>query len=461
MEAIVSETDINFNAPEQAINTTPKLRTSFDKNIKLYSEPNLDWMPSEEDKKVLSSFHKLLEKFNESPDDLLDMPIIPLSEDERKTVSVRELEDDDELRRVVSNTDYNGSNYKDWFNERGFDSSLLLAQVDTDSLTAIDDFQDDLRLHIEDYGHNYENFEPTQISLKKALEIIRVRVVGETYLEEIKNKAMESLQNISPELMPTNPVEIIHSPRQVRRGQYLGQYKGIHYLSMNSSLASNPYLKIDSASTYDIELDESVFSHEMFHAKQSEVSGKSISMLTLNKPIEDLVEINVNDKDEILSKLNSAPLDVANNDNSKNQMLAISLFEGEAILAQLTLCREKIINTTDSNIKNSLTRVENILINSLRLRDDDGNKFEGCNLESISIYRRGYDLIHPLQREFGLRNLIPILSDVDTTKLMNIHEGDVELKNIMADPRLLPGLEKNPYIIQSLKQTPPKIPTAV
>lgn len=431
-----------------------KLLESFNKNVQINSEPYFYDDFDNNQKEALSTFHSLLLHFQENPDDLLDLPIIPLSDEARKSVSADELFDDDLLRNQVGEAIYNQSNYQEWFAERGFDSNFLFTPVNVPDLLYMEGFNWELSGEIDRYSRD-RDFEPQQITLKKALEVIRVQTVGEIYLEETKQRALDTLAKFAPELISKKEIETIFDPNFSFNGAYFGEYKDKHYLAARTSLSLNPYLSSNSTDQYSLELDESVVVHEMIHLKQGEIYGCK-DFFQLNQSFDEIITDSEGlGKREIANMMQDVVYDKKYHDESKEIKLSHTLCEGEAVMGQLLLCREKMAQTSDSKAQEALKMVyDRNLVNRLRLRDESSKKFSECDLEKLGVYRKGFDIIRPLQKEFGMDNLFSILSNVDNKRLSGIKMESEEAKKILADPRLLPGLENNPYIVESLKNRP-------
>lgn len=454
-----TQEDIVIVATKETKTSPTNISETFRKNVNLSSEMHFDYYEDEGDKKNIEAFRSLLENIDKDPESLLYLPIVPLPDDIKSDFSQKEIQEDEELRAVVNKDDYNNKDFEQWFINHNFDPSLIYSKVNVNDITRVASLDYNLQFRIENYGHD-DDFNDTKVSLKKVLEVIRVQSIGEYYADSIKDKSLESISKITPDLMPTKPVEIVFDPYSSARGRYVGMLHGVHYISVQTSLVQNPYLSPESNNYFYLQKDESVISHELIHAKQSEVYG-NIADFGFKTKIDDIVINNDNaNKKEIVNKIDDALYESGNYDETKNQKLTLSILEGEAILAQLFICREKQSREINPQIKNALTDLDKILVNRFRRLDDNGNKYDSCYAERLGIYRKGYDIIHPLQKEFGLRNMQSILSNMDCRAVLDISEGSDKEKAILADPRLLPGLEKNPYITQSLKQNPPKQPVS-
>lgn len=456
MCADVDTVEIASISQESKLNDKTKLSESFDKHVQLNSEPYLFGNIEENQKASLITFHNLLSHFHDNPTDLLELPIIHLTEESRQLLSPSELQDDDILRNQVGDSQYNNSNFEEWFAQRGFDPNFLLTKIDLETLKIMENFSNSITYEMDKYSFD-KDFNEQQITLKKALEIIRVQTVGELYLEETKERALETISKHAPELIPKEPIETIFDINSPARGAYIAFYKGKHYLAIQTSLLNNPYLSSSSSDHFSLELDESIVIHEIIHVKQGEIIGCK-NFFQLNQTFDEIIPDSYETKDEIVSKIHEIMLDDENHDKSKNFELPLAVYEGEAVMGQLLICGEKISHTTSPEIHDSLRMVyDRSLVNRLRLRDEKGKLFSDhpdCNTGRLNIYRKGFDLIHPLQKEFGVSKLLSILSNIDFNRLSQIKEESDEAKAIFADPRLLPGLENSPDVIESLRNNP-------
>ena len=143
------------------------------------------------------------------PQDLLELPIIPRSDEERDTLPERALEFDDDLKMSVGQNEYNNSGYEEWFRERAIDPALLSIQVNPRNFEHME--------NLSDYSHlgtaistTYwdETCHPTTIQLKRILEIIREDVVKEYYINSLKEMALETILEEKPELLPKQPIHV-------------------------------------------------------------------------------------------------------------------------------------------------------------------------------------------------------------------------------------------------------------
>lgn len=440
-----SQAEMTIKESSQVSN---KIAETFRKNVNLSSEINTSYLLDKNDEEAVRTFRNLLESINKDPESLLNLPIIPIPIGMENEFNQEENKKDQILKKFVEETDYNNHEYEKWLTDHDVEPAAIYTRVDADDIVLAAKFSDRLAHAISTCGLGTET-DTVKVSLKTILEKVREYSVDEYYVDEIKKSALEEISTFYPDLITENQLVIVPEPNFYAYGMHVDMYRNKHYIILNTSLENNPYLRPNSKNKMLTEFDKSTLIHEIIHARQSEILGNNPR---LTRPLEDLIDINTDDPHEISKQLISTINDPQNHNINTNHMLLQDVLEGEAITGQLAICREKMLRTKDNDTQNGLQYVQTQLLNILTNRDVDGKK-DQCS--QYQFYRKGYDIIHPLQKEFGIQNLVSILSDVDITKLANIPKDSSEEKKVIGDPRLIPGLDKNPYIEQSLKRTPP------
>lgn len=61
-----------------------------------------------------------------------------------------------------------------------------------------------------------------------------------------------------------------------------------------------------------------------------------------------------------------------------------------------------------------------------------------------------------LYKRFGLQAALSMVADIDLSACNGIRQDNPDYQRMLNDPRLLPGLDRNPQVKKSLLEDPPK-----
>jgi hypothetical protein len=416
-----------------------RLNDTFDKYLRVNDKVIIS---SDEEKGFLEKHEpvrKALELLRNNLSLLEEMPILP-SFDSDSLLEKKELAD----RQVTKVDNVKVAEFVNKLGGLDLDANIYL--LDLNSFLDID--SDFYYSAFEQYDFDLDTQEDIgYISIRKLLEITRVRVFGDEYVTSQYNEARSSLEKYTPELLTDKPVVAVFDPDTMGSGRYIGEVDGKHYVVTDAKgLQANPYISMEHNPE-----DTSTIEHEMVHAAHAEAIGPAF--FGMEKPFDDYVDFDADDDPiTIAKKIDNSMYDIPDNEISIGNNLQLTVAEGSAILSQLYLYNKKIENSDDGDTKQEVMKMRRNFLARLRFRDNVRNKqYDQDDIYVMSRYRDGVNILKPLYKQFGLENMTEIVKSINWDKLGDIKEGSEEYASIIQDPRLMPGLEDNAIISESLK----------
>ncbi|MBI2325947.1 hypothetical protein HYU91_01015 [Candidatus Collierbacteria bacterium] len=236
-------------------------RVVIDANFQILDTPPSFYLEDSEKEKVVL-LRETIKHFRAQPELIISMPVLPTSESD--TVI-------EKSERPASIKASNPESILIWLKQVGLSEADLAKKVDWRHLREafrIGDVINDLICH---YNYDQNNNPVGEISLRKFIELIRVSVCGDLYVQHMTNSIQDRLKSDLPDYAPQLKCLSVFNPSLKGRGIFLGEISSRHLIYFRTSIDvySDPYFDYKNIS----KTDQSTCAHELVHARHAEELG--------------------------------------------------------------------------------------------------------------------------------------------------------------------------------------------
>jgi hypothetical protein len=285
------------------------------------------------------------------------------------------------------------------------------------------------------------------ISLDMLLAQIRAEVASQVFAERVLNKAQESISLFTPNFACENKTVVLTNQirdGEANNGKYLGVVGNINIVSID--VLCNPFREIsNSIASSDFISAVLILVHELIHAKHGELT-KEMEFLSERREM-DTEDISKHTSQTFYKNSRNANVVRTKDSHAKmssEQTMNGWVIEGVAVLLEIYIVAQWKKQLKEQGNSDGVQKIQAHVSNRFK-------NFYEKNDKRPDSYYTGLNLMRKFARVFSIDQIISIIKDIDLEACLNIDVNSPKGLAIIEDPRLLPGLENNQIIINSLK----------